>query len=150
MKKRGQVTIFMILGIFVLITVFSFVFLNNYTKTKQGYSKSPNISFDHAIMEKTSKAVVMPCDFQWSDVGNLNVFLETKERFETNKKTNIFNIDSKNNIVHSSHKTVTFVDLENICLIETEDSIVIANRNSTEKIKNIQQLLKENKLEHLL
>ena len=35
MKKRGQVTIFMILGIFVLITVFSFVFLNNYTKTKQ-------------------------------------------------------------------------------------------------------------------
>ena len=35
MQKRGQVTIFMILGIVILIAVFSFVSLNKYTKTKQ-------------------------------------------------------------------------------------------------------------------
>ena len=35
MQKRGQVTIFIIFGILILVTVFSFIYLNNYLKTKQ-------------------------------------------------------------------------------------------------------------------
>jgi hypothetical protein len=35
MQKKGQITIFMIMGLLILVTVFSFIYLNNYMKEKQ-------------------------------------------------------------------------------------------------------------------
>ncbi|MGO7888706.1 mannose-1-phosphate guanylyltransferase/mannose-6-phosphate isomerase, partial [Rhizobium ruizarguesonis] len=34
------------------------------------FAKSPDISIDYAIMEKTSKAAVVPSPFKWSDMGS--------------------------------------------------------------------------------
>jgi mannose-1-phosphate guanylyltransferase/mannose-6-phosphate isomerase len=33
------------------------------------FGAAPSISIDYAVMEKTDKAVVVPCDMGWSDVG---------------------------------------------------------------------------------
>ena len=33
------------------------------------FEKARNISIDYAVMEKTGKAAVVPCDIGWSDVG---------------------------------------------------------------------------------
>jgi len=34
------------------------------------FSKAPSISIDHAMMEKTTSAAVMPLDIGWNDVGS--------------------------------------------------------------------------------
>ena len=34
------------------------------------FSASPSISIDYAVYEKTDRAVVVPCQIQWSDLGN--------------------------------------------------------------------------------
>lgn len=34
------------------------------------FSASPDISIDHAVMEKTGRAAVVPCDIGWSDIGS--------------------------------------------------------------------------------
>jgi mannose-1-phosphate guanylyltransferase/mannose-6-phosphate isomerase len=115
-----------------------------------GYENAKKISFDHAVMEKTKKAVVMPCDFQWSDVGNLNVFVKTKDDLNKKTKKGFFNINARNNISHTSKKIVTFIDVNDLCVVETEDAIVVSKRTSTEKIKELQRLLKEQNLEELL
>ena len=121
----------------------------NYTKHATGYETAKKISFDHAVMERTKNAVVMPCNFKWSDVGNLNVFLSTKEAI-AKKHTKALSIESHNNIYHTSKKTITFINVNDLCVIETKDSIVIAKRDCTEKIKEAQSFLKKENLESLL
>jgi mannose-1-phosphate guanylyltransferase/mannose-6-phosphate isomerase len=38
--------------------------------SQKDYRQLPNISIDYAVMEKTDKAVVLPSDFGWSDIGS--------------------------------------------------------------------------------
>lgn len=33
------------------------------------FERAPNISIDYAVMEKSKKALIIPCDIGWSDVG---------------------------------------------------------------------------------
>ncbi len=37
---------------------------------EEEFAKAPNISIDYAVMEKTSRAAVVPCEIGWSDVGS--------------------------------------------------------------------------------
>jgi len=39
---------------------------------EKAFSKSPSISVDYAIMEKTEKAAVFPATHDWSDIGTWN------------------------------------------------------------------------------
>jgi mannose-1-phosphate guanylyltransferase/mannose-6-phosphate isomerase len=42
----------------------------------QSFARCPGISIDYAIMERTSKAVVVPASFPWSDVGSWDAIWE--------------------------------------------------------------------------
>ena len=102
------------------------------------YEQTPNISIDYAIMEKSNNISVMPCDFEWSDVGNLDTFLSLQQKHERkiNKKT--ISIDSKNNIAHVSKKTVVFIGVQDLCLVEDGDILLVAKRSEIDKVKDIQ------------
>ncbi len=47
-----------------------------YRESKIYYEKLTHISFDYAIAEKSDKLTVLPLEFEWSDVGSLDVFLK--------------------------------------------------------------------------
>ena len=40
------------------------------TLEQTAFSRAPSISIDHAIMEKTTAAAMMPLDIGWNDVGS--------------------------------------------------------------------------------
>ena len=129
------------------------------SRSHDAYNKAKNISIDYAIMEKSNRIKIMPCDFEWSDVGNLDVFLsilEGKALNTANKKeevspsTHVIDIDSKNNIAKTSKKIVSFIGVDNLCLIEDDDVIVVAKRDQVEKVKIMQTKLKEKKLTKFL
>ena len=51
--------------------------IENYTKdldfirlNQKFYHAAHNISIDHAVMEKTQKAAMIPLEVEWSDIGN--------------------------------------------------------------------------------
>ena len=100
----------------------------------KGYEAAPAISIDYAVMEKSKNITIIPCDFEWNDVGNLNVFLSIQQKYEKTD-TQIINIDSKNNIVKTDKKIVSFIGLENICVVEDGDVLIIAKRDEVEKVK---------------
>ena len=46
----------------------------------EDFTASPSDSIDYAVMEKTDKAVVLPLDANWSDVGAWSALWEVNER----------------------------------------------------------------------
>jgi len=110
----------------------------NYQQTGENYEQAPNISIDYAIMEKSNNIVVMPSDFEWSDVGNLDTFLTLQKKHSKKQKQEAISINSKNNIAQTSKKIVAFIGVQDLCVIEDGDVLLISKRDEIEKVKDIQ------------
>jgi mannose-1-phosphate guanylyltransferase len=116
-----------------------------YTQGTRAYDSIQSISFDHAVLEHNSNTVVIPVDFTWSDVGNLETFITLQQRNQP-----LLAIESENNIIHVPTKLVALIGIENLCVVETDDVLLIAQRRDVEKVKIMVQKLKANNYQHYL
>lgn len=109
------------------------------------YEAAPNIAFDIAVMEKTDKAVVIPADMGWSDVGSWSSYKAMW--VEENKviAQDSLLIDTKNVFIHSPKKTVATIGIENVVCIDTDDVVLLCNIDRTQDVKKIAVILEEKK-----
>jgi mannose-1-phosphate guanylyltransferase len=107
------------------------------------YEKLESISVDYGIMEKTEKIYVIEGDFGWDDVGTWNSVerIRAKDINGNVCSGRIMNIDGKNNIVMSSNKQIVIVGLQDIFVVESEDMILVGNKENIKNIKEIKKLV---------
>jgi mannose-1-phosphate guanylyltransferase len=108
--------------------------MKEYLRGKCQYSEIENISFDYAVLEKSKNIVIFPTDFEWHDVGNLNTFITLQNKF-SKQKNRVINVDGANNIASTSKKNVACIGLSNVCIVETEDTILVVKKDEAEKVK---------------
>jgi len=100
------------------------------------YNDLPNISIDYAVMEKSDDVVVFSADFDWYDVGDINTFL-TLELQYSNKIQPIISVESSGNLASSnSGKLVAFVGINDLCVVETDDVILVMSKEKAGLVKN--------------
>ena len=105
----------------------------------------PEDSIDYAVMEKTESAIVVPMDCGWSDVGSWSALWEVSEKDAKGNATkgDVLTLDSKNCFVQSSHKLITTIGLEDVVIVESDDAIMVADKNRVQDVKAIVAQLKE-------
>ena len=123
--------------------------INAWKKNKKEYSSISNISIDYAIMERSNHLWVLPVDFAWGDVGNIEVFLSLKQKLH-NSATKIISIDASNNLIDVSKKMVALIGVDNLCIVETPDTLLITKKNEAEKVRKVVAHLKETNQENYL
>lgn len=112
---------------------------------KSLFEQCPDNSIDYAIMEKTNKAVVIPLDVDWSDVGSWSAL------WDINKKDNDGNViigdvistNCQNNYIFSQNKLIATIGIDNLIIVETKDAVLISSKDSVQDIKLIVKRLKE-------
>ncbi len=114
--------------------------------TIEEFKNYDNISIDYALMEKSDKIAVIPSDIGWSDIGSFQSLFEILPRDKNGIATRIpkeklINIDSKNILVFGEKRIVSTIGLENLAIIDTDDSILIADLDDVEKIKEVVKTL---------
>lgn len=107
------------------------------------------ISIDFALMEKADRVLNFEATFDWDDVGSwisVATYLAQKEGNATNTATTLQ--DSSNNIVFSSdrNKHVALLGVEGMIVVDTQDALLIADRNKADDIKKIVEQLPPNLL----
>ncbi|RLA25878.1 MAG: mannose-1-phosphate guanylyltransferase/mannose-6-phosphate isomerase [Gammaproteobacteria bacterium] len=112
---------------------------------KDIFSQCPADSIDYAVMEKTDKAVVIPLDADWSDVGSWSALWEVKEKdsFGNALTGDVVALDTKNSFIHSENKLVTAIGVQDMIIIETDDAVMIAPKNRVQDVKKIVAVLKD-------
>ncbi|MBU4346039.1 MAG: mannose-1-phosphate guanylyltransferase [Candidatus Omnitrophica bacterium] len=105
----------------------------------------PCVSIDYAIMEKTKKAVLLPADYGWVDMGSWQAIEEIVKK---DKDGNIFrgnyiDIGSKNTTVWSDNRLVVTLGLEKAIVVDTKDAILVCSKNKSQEIKKVVQILKQ-------
>jgi len=104
----------------------------------------PADSIDYAVMEKSKKVSVVPCSIGWSDLGSFeSLYKELPHDVNGNTEDKLhIAIDSKNNLVMSSKRQITTIDLENMMVVDTADALLVAPLASSQKVKNLVENLK--------
>ena len=90
----------------------------------------PDNSIDYAVMEKTSRACVVPLSAGWNDVGSWSSIwdVHAKDANGNVTKGDVLVHDSHNCLVHGNGKLVSVIGLEDIVVVETKDAMMIAHR----------------------
>lgn len=112
---------------------------NIVTLDAEEFEKSPSDSIDYAIMEKTKKSAVVPCDIGWADVGSFAELWRLGDKDEYGNQTNgvTVTIDAHDCLVISDNIPVSIIGLSDIMVVVTETGILVAPKQRSQDIKKV-------------
>ena len=111
------------------------------------FHQCPNKSIDYAVMEYTKNGVVVPLDANWSDVGSWSSLwdIKTKDNNDNVSKGDVFLEDVKNTYTYSSNRLVSVIGVSNLVIVDTQDALLVADKQQTHNIKKIVARLNNDK-----
>jgi mannose-1-phosphate guanylyltransferase/mannose-1-phosphate guanylyltransferase/mannose-6-phosphate isomerase len=109
-----------------------------------GFAAAPSISVDHAVMERTKLAAVVPCDPGWSDVGSWDALWDIAAKDAAGNATSgpVATLGARNCFVRSEGILTAVVGLEDVVLVVTDDAVLACHRNQAQDVKKIVEQLK--------
>ena len=119
---------------------------------KKEFAKFPSESIDYGIMEKAKNIYVIPGNFGWDDVGSwLSLERINKTNLDGNIIVgNVITVKTTNSIIQGTSKLIATIGLEDIIIVDTEDALLICNKDNTQDVKEVIANLKEsNRKEYL-
>ena len=111
---------------------------------KEIFATCPSDSIDYAVMEKTAKAVVIPMDAAWNDVGSWSALWDVTDKDALGNAImgDVLTVDTSNSFIHAHSKLVSVVGLDNVIVVETADAVMIAAKDRVQDVKEIVDQLK--------
>lgn len=112
---------------------------------KQLFSTCPADSIDYAVMEKTDKAVVIPLDAGWNDIGSWSALWDVtdKDVFGNAIKGDVLTVDTQNSFIYAENKLVAVIGVSALVIVETADALMVAPKDRVQEVKDIVAQLKE-------
>jgi len=115
----------------------------------EAFHHCPEDSIDYAVMEKTTRAAVIPLDAQWSDVGAWSSLWQILPKDEQNNvlQGDVLVHKVSNSYISAQKRLVTAIGLDNHIIIETSDAILVANKDHAQAVKTVVNELKDRQRE---
>lgn len=103
------------------------------------FSAIKSNSIDYALMEKTKNLMVVPSNFSWRDVGNWNSLSKCYAPDNNGNKVNGKAVlkDTKNCYIENKGKNIAVIGANNLAIINSGDSILIADKSRTSEVKKL-------------
>jgi len=110
----------------------------------EAFAKILGNSIDYAVMEKTDKAVVVPLDAGWNDIGSWSALSEISGQDESENVASgdVLIEDSQNCYVRSEYRLVAVLGLQDQVIVETADAVLVASRDKAQEVKRVVERLK--------
>ncbi|NWA26115.1 mannose-1-phosphate guanylyltransferase/mannose-6-phosphate isomerase [Pseudomonas gingeri] len=107
-------------------------------------ARAPDISVDYALMERSRKVAVVPCQIGWSDIGSWQAVRELTPADAQGNQCNGETVlhDVSNCYIDSPKRLVGGVGLKDLIIIDTPDALLIADGKRSQDVKLIAQELK--------
>lgn len=108
---------------------------------EKAFTQSPAESIDRSVMEKTDKAVVVPAEFGWNDIGAWHALWEIAERDNQDNAIfgNVAALDCQGCYLRNEDgPLIATAGLENTVVVSTPDAVMIA---PLEKIAGVKDLV---------
>ncbi|WP_132999142.1 mannose-1-phosphate guanylyltransferase/mannose-6-phosphate isomerase [Luteimonas arsenica] len=116
---------------------------------RDAFAASPSDSIDYAVMEKTDRAMVLPVDIGWNDVGSWSALWAVSEQDADGNAHNgdVVTIDSRGSYVWS-RRMVALVGVDDLVVVETDDAVLVASKDRVQQVKDVVAKLKADDRSH--
>ena len=108
------------------------------------FAACPAISFDHAVLEHTHRAAVVPAEFAWSDIGAWTALWEIADR-DTSENVEIGDVVAERttgSYLRSDGPLIATVGVDDLIVVATPDAVLVARRGADQDVKKIVERLK--------
>ncbi|HSM43414.1 MAG TPA: sugar phosphate nucleotidyltransferase [Acidimicrobiia bacterium] len=94
------------------------------------------VSIDYAIMEKTERALVVPIDLGWDDVGSYASLLNAVERDENGNHVSgaVTLRDVEGSFISARSRKVVVAGLSDVVVVETEDAVLVVPLDRSQEV----------------
>jgi len=108
------------------------------------YAQIEEQPFDKAIMEKSDRVSVVPCDPEWSDIGSWESLWAIRDK---DMNDNVIEgraacYNAQGCLVKSGERLIAIAGLDNIVVVETEDALLITKKDDSDSMKSLVKALK--------
>ena len=132
--------------------VYSNKIVNNEVTNFDGelFANIPDTSIDYAVMEKANNIVMIPADFDWTDLGDWDAIAKVHDADKNFNSSagydNQYFIETTNihaECVSNTKKTIATIGINNLIIIDSTDALLIADRDKTQQVKSVVNSLRE-------
>ncbi len=110
----------------------------------EAFESTTTISIDYAVMEKTSRAAVIPVDCGWSDVGSWRAVWDLSPKDDDGnvmRGVAVFE-NTRNSIAVADSAMIALEGVEDLVVVATEDAVLVSKRNDSGGLKRLVARLK--------
>ncbi len=103
---------------------------------RRAYERAPGLSLDNALIEHASDIKCVRLEIPWSDLGSWSSIWDVFDKdADGNAARGDVNLsDTSNSLAFSDEACLTLVGLDNVVAIATRDAVLLAAKDSAEKI----------------
>jgi len=116
------------------------------------FAAMPSISIDYGVLEKSSHVSLVPCDIGWNDVGSWQAVHEISTLDENGNaiQGKVIALDCKNSLIRSEKRLVAAIGVEDLCVVETADAVLISKKDQSQRVREVvDELQHRGATEHL-
>ncbi len=107
----------------------------------------PKLAIDY-LVEKIPNVFIIPVDLGWDDVGSWKVLKDIIADYKKNvniKRGNLVEIDNTDSIIYAQNRLIATIGLDDIVIVDTPDATLICNKNRSQDVKQIVEILNSKK-----
>ena len=103
------------------------------------FARSPAVSIDYAVMEKTGDAAVVPLDTGWSDMGSWTALHAASAVDGGNNALagDVVAVDTTNSLVRAEGRLVAAVGIDRLIVVETADAVLVAAADAVQRVTEV-------------
>jgi mannose-1-phosphate guanylyltransferase len=101
-------------------------------------------SIDYAVMEKSRRVSVVPCDIGWSDIGSwtaIGALVPADDRSNRVEGSVVLE-DVSNCYIRASDRVVGAIGVQDLLVIDTADALLLAHRDRAQDVRKVYAELK--------
>ena len=106
---------------------------------EEPFARTVAKSFDYAVMEHTARALVMPVDHGWHDLGTWDAIWDVGQKDERGNvaRGTVEFMGSENSLAMSDRPLVAVAGLRDVVVIADDDAVLVARRGDADGIRSL-------------
>lgn len=114
---------------------------------KEQYDIIDGISIDFGVMQRTRKAYVIKCDFNWDDMGSFGALSRLLDTYRNNSiSKNVYIDDCENCSIFGDKNLIIGFGIKDLVVVDAGDVILVMDKNKDQEIKHLLNKLNEQQI----
>lgn len=121
---------------------------NQQAVIKKYYAQMPSFDFEEILIKNPSELLVTPGAFDWADVGRWSVIKDIQSAIEDNLTKGLtLSHETRGSLIYNYNpkQLVTSLHVNNLIIVVTPESVLVADKNNTEELKHLITKIKADK-----